>query len=292
MPFIYKYLPAERISYLQDALLRFTQPGALNDPFDCLPALPDEIAQAAVEEINAQIRIPPMHAPGMNREQRRKADRKWRKAAKQVIQERPPLNAASFRKTVISRGTELINSLYGILSLSRRWDSSLMWSHYTNSHAGFCVGFDRDHAFFRRPISTHKDAFFIFQPVVYSHERPLVVDRHYTLQEDIEFLMTIETDTRSGIDSLLTKARDWEYEEEERAIELLANANKTIETKPFEIALFEVPHDAVTEIIIGLRAAEELRQAAMEASRRLNVPLYLTTISRSSFNVERQRIKN
>ena len=35
---IYKYLLAERKTYFEDELLRFTQPRYLNDPFECLPA--------------------------------------------------------------------------------------------------------------------------------------------------------------------------------------------------------------------------------------------------------------
>jgi hypothetical protein len=34
---IYKFLPSDRLSYLEDELLRITQPGDLNDPFECLP---------------------------------------------------------------------------------------------------------------------------------------------------------------------------------------------------------------------------------------------------------------
>ena len=31
----------------------------------------------------------------------------------------------------------------GVLSLSERFDSILMWSHYANHHKGFCLGFSR-----------------------------------------------------------------------------------------------------------------------------------------------------
>jgi len=30
----------------------------------------------------------------------------------------------------------------GIIALSSRWDSILMWSHYANNHKGYCIGFD------------------------------------------------------------------------------------------------------------------------------------------------------
>lgn len=36
----YKYLSDSRLSYLEDELIRFTQPGDLNDPFECMPQKP------------------------------------------------------------------------------------------------------------------------------------------------------------------------------------------------------------------------------------------------------------
>jgi len=36
------------------------------------------------------------------------------------------------------------NLHYGILSLSARWNSILMWSHYGDFHKGYCVGFHED----------------------------------------------------------------------------------------------------------------------------------------------------
>lgn len=37
-----------------------------------------------------------------------------------------------------------IDQHYGVLSMSGRWDSILMWSHYGNFHKGFCIGFGEE----------------------------------------------------------------------------------------------------------------------------------------------------
>lgn len=37
---------------------------------------------------------------------------------------------------------------FGVLCLSKTPSSGLMWSHYANSHRGFCIGFDRQHPWF------------------------------------------------------------------------------------------------------------------------------------------------
>ena len=36
----------------------------------------------------------------------------------------------------------LMNKHLGIISLSGRWDSILMWSHYGDKHKGYCIGYD------------------------------------------------------------------------------------------------------------------------------------------------------
>jgi hypothetical protein len=38
---VYKYVTADRIDVLKDARIRFTQPAALNDPFETCPCLTD-----------------------------------------------------------------------------------------------------------------------------------------------------------------------------------------------------------------------------------------------------------
>ena len=57
---LYKYVPAERKDYLDEnhQLLRFTQPGALNDPFECCPGLSVQKAEKIIQlylEQNPQI---------------------------------------------------------------------------------------------------------------------------------------------------------------------------------------------------------------------------------------------
>lgn len=37
---------------------------------------------------------------------------------------------------------ERLNKLFGLFALSNTKSSNLMWSHYSNGHKGFCVGFD------------------------------------------------------------------------------------------------------------------------------------------------------
>uniref|UniRef100_UPI0020CD2CC1 DUF2971 domain-containing protein n=1 Tax=Vibrio cholerae TaxID=666 RepID=UPI0020CD2CC1 len=45
---------------------------------------------------------------------------------------------------------DIIDQSYGILCLSAKEDSLLMWSHYGNSHKGYVIEFDTSHKFFKR----------------------------------------------------------------------------------------------------------------------------------------------
>lgn len=273
MTLLYKYLPPDRESFLSDGLLRFSQPSALNDPFEFFPALPHSVAAEGLAYVRTHLLSPPSLRPGASREERRRASRDYLKQARKNLQELP--TAAQFRQTLLAEGQAKIDAKLGVLSLSRRWDSSLMWSHYTLSHTGYCVGFDRNHAFFRQE-EERQDGSFICAPVQYSKFRPT-----------IEFRQLGPTDAFSF---MLTKSIDWKYEEEERVIDLLKNADKTLDVSPFPVALFKIPSDAIAEVIVGLRASAQLTEKAAILCAALGVPLYRTKPSEKAYDFERGRI--
>ena len=85
----------------------------------------------------------------------------------------------------------------GICSLSRVPDDILMWSHYADSHEGFCIKLldDETNKFIARA-----------QEVSYSVSYPIVNP-------------IIDDDMARMKKSLLTKAEHWEYEKEWRIID-------------------------------------------------------------------------
>ena len=48
---LYKYVNTARISMLDDALIRFTQPGAFNDPFEMQPFFQSLAPDSHVEQL-------------------------------------------------------------------------------------------------------------------------------------------------------------------------------------------------------------------------------------------------
>lgn len=274
MQALYKYLPPDRQSYFTDSFLRFSQPGALNDPFEFLPSIPLSVLSEALRHIRKELLTPPAHAPGTTREERRRADREYVRRARQKLPDLP--DPTEMKLKFLDIGRSNIDAKLGVLSLSRRWNSSLMWSHYTESHAGFCVGFDRNHEFFQQSRRRARGEF-CCEPVRYSSTRPAVEFRRMTEAEG--FLL------------ILTKALDWKYEEEERALAMLAHADKTINASPFPIALFRVPHEAILDITLGLRVDAGLAQKAATLCKTLEVPLYRAKLSDTEYDFERERVE-
>lgn len=98
---------------------------------------------------------------------------------------------------------ESVNSTFGIFSLSAVSDSILMWSHYSDSHRGFCVGFDSDILY---QLSGH------FRKVIYDDVFPEVG----LLDDSLDGFLKL----------FITKSTDWSYEKEYRILKV--NSARTI----------------------------------------------------------------
>jgi hypothetical protein len=272
---IYKYLPTERLTYLEDELLRFTQPLDLNDPFEWMPILPSKEEIIAIIETVAKENIQLIENHSLTREKKRKAisdyTKKYKDSIKAVLNDEPN----NFGEQFFNRAITSLGSKLGLFSLSRRWNSSLMWAHYTNSHKGFCIGFERNSDYFKtkgNPI----DPIFIIQPVIYSENRIKVpVERGVKIDPKV----------------VLTKSTDWKYEEEERVIALLDLADKTIEAKPYNICLFKIPHKTISEIIVGAKIEDDNLKVIHSFCRKNDIDLYRSRLSDTKFEMEREIIK-
>ncbi len=121
---VYKYLHQERIGILQDALIRFTQPAALNDPFETMPNL-QEIRRYYAEQTEQL-------TTGM--------DPFSRTLASFTTQQNI---SKTFGRWQADNASHL-----AFLSLSKNRNNLLMWSHYCDSHRGFVIGFDSSDPFF------------------------------------------------------------------------------------------------------------------------------------------------
>lgn len=264
--YTYKYLPKERISFLQDGLLRFTPPADLNDPFECSPIISveqtHEVARKYIAYKEEQLR-----ASGTTMKQRDA----FRKVKRRILADLTN-NPALLRDFFFARADAKQNSQIGILSLSKRWDSAVMWAHYSVSHSGFCVGFDRQHAFFQ---GLPKDPGTRIREVAYASRRVQV---------------PLERGENIDIDVMFTKSVDWRYEEEERLLRLFVDAKAVIAKEPYPIHLFEIPLAAVTEVIVGARASDATKAAVMGFCSARDIAVFRAEPSSETFDMTRSSL--
>lgn len=130
---LYKYLTINTLKKVIGGSIRFTQPGAFNDPFEMLPELhvPAEFLEKELQisfDITGQRRSPPVGELNPDFKSDQCSD----------------VNS----RNIISS----LNQSIGILCLSQNNNSLLMWSHYADEYAGAVIEFDDEHEFFQGKI--------------------------------------------------------------------------------------------------------------------------------------------
>ena len=115
-----------------------------------------------------------------------------------------------------------------ISCFSEKCDSMLMWSHYSDEHKGLCLGFDL------KSLIQKYDVF----PVIYSNRMPKVKNA--------------DIDNKSALlKSILTKSKEWSYEQEWRIIEINKDIAGTAGKK--------IPFEKTIEIYMGKRQEDGIR---------------------------------
>jgi len=130
---LYKYLTIDTLRKVINGSIRFTQPGAFNDPFEMLPEL-HVPAEFGDRDISIQFDIA--------------APRREPKVCELDVNfESEHCNNVNSRKILAS-----LNQTVGVLCLSRNPASLLMWSHYADEYSGAVIEFDDEHDFFQGQI--------------------------------------------------------------------------------------------------------------------------------------------
>ena len=140
---LYKYVSAKTAIKILNGNIRFTQPGAFNDPFELLPQFitPKTITEQVEYSLSVGCvgsRRKGILRNGIKEEDRYKGDFQARSIVKSL------------------------NDAIGLLCLSRNPESLLMWGHYGDEYRGAIIEFDEKHPFFEGQIS-----------VAYKKNRPI-----------------------------------------------------------------------------------------------------------------------
>lgn len=265
---LYKYMPVKRGKIFDDWLIRFTQPGALNDPFEMRPHIagystPEEVREIASRrwEEYARERYETMAGA------RTKDDKpipfdvfRARIEPHRVAQiEAALLRSPEYNAQMAAHIEELMNRNIGVLSLCEHADSLLMWSHYGDSHRGFVIAFDSGAPFFNQSTppadlnasadeaSQFAEEYGRLRHVRYREERPSVVVTEMTF------------------DNIMTKGKAWEYEGEWRMLMPLDYADLTMLPHPgLPVCLFSVPPSSVKSILLGCNSDNALLARALK----------------------------
>lgn len=154
---------------------------------------------------------------------------------------------------------------FGILSLSKRWDSILMWTHYSQNHSGFCIGIDDQ-------ILINLGIFGSWGKVHYEVDFPKIDPLSPDSPETI-------------IRQSHSKAQEWQYEKEYRFVKLW-------ELKEPELAdrIIKLPVGSISEIIIGLYIHEQHEKEISEIAIQKGIPLYKIEKADKSFAFRRKRV--
>lgn len=247
---LYKYAPpclAKHI--LANRTLRLTPPDQLNDPLDCAPSFQtpkdDELLETQWKRmmrldyesspLKGEISLEDFSA-------RREPDKASAFAAWRRPIEEGDLDWGQRLRDGWSREM-------GVLCLSERCDSMLMWSHYADSHRGFVVGFDPQAAFLNTfPDGGALGCFGHPRRVRYSEDRPTSLPPGFA---------NPKSENAALVATLLTKCVDWQYESEWRLILPLSMGNKSLSS---DIVTLAFPPSAVRSIILGFRMPIDLRK--------------------------------
>lgn len=157
---------------------------------------------------------------------------------------------------------ESLNGKFGVLSLTPYRNSVLMWSHYSNSHRGICIGFDA------KTLFTESDYYGQGGKVIYEPEFPTILPTEDSIQQLIK--------------QLFIKSSIWEYEQEYRIVKFEA-PNKTI----------KFSDNSVREIILGASITEKNKTAVIDCAK-TNFPkakIFQATPTRNSFSLSFSEIE-
>jgi hypothetical protein len=240
---------------LTDNELFFSSPKRFNDPYDCglpfrqHPENSDPLVIKQKVELSAPGRFP-------NLAHNKKALEE--KCAQQVllIQQNPE----SWFEMNWGYKPEDLSRVFGVLSLTPHPDNYLMWSHYSNSHTGFCVEFDTRKLV--ESVAGH------FQKVKYT--------------DDIPFFSILDTLEDELIEKLIyTKSNLWFYEDEYR-LSRIHKPNTAIQFDP----------EALTAIYFGCKTPYEHQIEIIDIATKKypNVEFRKLDLNKESFRLTEGKI--
>ena len=142
---------------------------------------------------------------------------------------------------------DLISAHFGVLCLSKKRNSIVMFAHYGDNHHGFVIGFDDSHPVFQKGKG--------LQPVNYVSERVVF---------DMNWEMGGAQERKYAELLIFSKNEEWKYEDEVRQIFPLDECpiKKTYEDKRTKKKVmnhfYPLPPEAIRSVSLGVKCSAEV----------------------------------
>lgn len=197
-----------------------SSPLSFNDPYDCRPHY---VIDGTDRELRFYLKT--LFREHMSGATRNDINRQVAKIVNRAT--RPGFDFGS----VFNQQYDMLLKSVGMLCLAKTPESILMWSHYASSHTGVCIQFE---------ANVDVDSIFLLaQEVIYSKQFPVINPLRSTEDEKLT-------------NGLLTKAKDWSYEQEFRII--IPGSQKRI----------SFPEESLSAVIFGLNTVSKHKSLVTE----------------------------
>ena len=248
---------------LEEREIFFTSPTSFNDPFDCKIGFNFFDMDEGVVERKAQ-RFFERHGQHIS-----KMERLFR-ADEKLHEFKNDRKTEEGREKFISNFWRRIEANTAVFSLSEIRHDILMWSHYSDKHKGYCVGFDKEKLIEAIYSFSTSDIVFWDSAVTYQPDYPK------------EIVEGVPNENPDWSVILITKALQWEYEREYRFI-LNGGTNQQI----------VLPDGVISEVLIGALANETTRKEIEEVVQSSNsgIKLFQARLAKDKFALEFDEIE-
>jgi hypothetical protein len=280
---LFKYLSfsdklLEQLCYDQ---VYYADPATFNDPLDCLPVVETDLLKAELEPLLAQLVVKrsAKEIDAAMKKVRLRGDNATARRNKLTESEARILlgeinynatnpeveDAEAYIRGALSFAIEReLRKTHetGVLCLSSKFDSPLMWSHYADQHRGVCVEYDVSELI---PQGLHKVSYGESCKVLASQIRDWVFYDNLVAQQAIDKAC------------LLTKSTQWAYENEWRLLGQVGTQESPMKLK---------------SVIFGMQCANVLRYTLVKAlhGRADSVKFWEITQPTDRFKLKRSRL--
>jgi hypothetical protein len=251
---IFKYLTTEIACIVLDGSIRFTQPGAFNDPFELIPELyfPKEMGPQDFD-FRFDVSAPRRSSNEADLDEEFSHDYCHDVASRKILDE--------------------LNKSIGILCLSKNESSLLMWAHYAKNYSGVVIEFNEGHPFFKN----------IFD-VEYRKIRPKKNISYYldakTPIPIAELCVKPETWQYESECRLVSSLKNCKKIKEKK--------NKA---GGFPIYVMDIPTEAIKAVTMGERMSIDDQRKIWRKIKDTNITLSLAAISNNGYTFRNDLVK-